>query len=172
MLLHYANNVNRNAVIFTNFPSFSHARRSPGGIGCKRGGVCPRKRRLPPGGAPRRDVKRVKRGEVYRADLDPVLGSEQGGTRPVLIVQNNLGNQTSPTVIVVPLTSQRKKLSQRTHVSIEPPEGGLAHPSLILCEQVRTLEKTRLTRFLGALSPDALRRVDAALAAALGADAS
>ena len=110
----------------------------------------------------------MKRGDVYRADLDPVQGSEQGGVRPVVIVQNDLGNQTSPTVIVAPLTSQRKKLLQKTHVEVLPPEGGLKYPSLVLSEQLRTLEKTRLSRYLGAFSPDTLKRVDAALEAALG----
>ena len=110
----------------------------------------------------------MKRGDVYRADLDPVLGSEQGGIRPVVIVQNDRGNMSSPTVIVAPLTSQRKKLTQKTHVCVNPPEGGLKYPSLVLCEQLRTLEKTRLSRYLGALSPESLRRVDEALAQALG----
>ena len=122
------------------------------------------------GGAFRRlwDVRRMKRGDVYRADLDPVLGSEQGGVRPVVIVQNDRGNRSSPTVIVAPLTSQRKKLQQKTHVTVEPPDGGLIQLSLVLCEQVRTIEKTRLTRYLGALSPDTLARIDKALLEALG----
>ena len=110
----------------------------------------------------------MKRGDVYRADLDPVQGSEQGGIRPVVIVQNDRGNQSSPTVIVAPLTSQRKKLSQRTHVEVFPPEGGLKYPSIVLCEQLRTLEKTRLSRYLGTLSPTTLQKLDAALQAALG----
>jgi len=110
----------------------------------------------------------MKRGEVYRADLDPVLGSEQGGIRPVLIVQNDLGNQSSPTVIVVPLTSRRKRLNQPTHVLIHPPEGGLECASLVLCEQIRTLEKSRLGRRLGRLSEESLRRVEHALQKALG----
>ena len=110
----------------------------------------------------------MKRGDVYRANLDPVQGSEQGGVRPVVIVQNDLGNLSSPTVIVAPLTSQQKKRSQKTHVEVLPPEGGLRYPSQILCEQLRTLEKTRLSRYLGTLTSDTLRRVDAALAAALG----
>ena len=110
----------------------------------------------------------MKRGEIYRADLDPVLGSEQGGVRPVLIVQNDLGNQSSPTVIVAPLTSRRKRLRQPTHVLIDPPEGGLRRPSQVLCEQVRTLEKSRLTAFLGELSEESLALVDEALRKALG----
>lgn len=110
----------------------------------------------------------MKRGDVYRADLDPVQGSEQGGIRPVVIVQNDLGNQSSSTVIVAPLTSQRKKLFQRTHVEVMPPEGGLKYPSLVLCEQLRTLEKTRLSRYLGSFSAETLRHVDAALLEALG----
>ena len=116
----------------------------------------------------KRDVSHMKRGEIYRADLDPVLGSEQGGVRPVLIVQNDLGNMTSPTVIVVPLTSRRKRLRQRTHVQVSPPEGGLRCDSLILCEQVRTIEKSRLGPYLGALTEESLARVDEALRQALG----
>ena len=111
----------------------------------------------------------MKRGDVYRADLDPVVGSEQGGVRPVVIIQNDIGNQTSPTVIVVPLTTRLKKPDQQTHVLIAPPEGGLRHPSLVLCEQVRTLEKRRLDRFLGVLSPPTLARVESALLRAIGA---
>lgn len=111
----------------------------------------------------------MKRGDVYRADLDPVMGSEQGGVRPVVIIQNDYGNLSSPTVIVVPLTSRLKKPGQQTHVLIEPPEGGLRHPSLVLCEQVRTLEKRRLDRYLGALSDQTLARVEDALLRAIGA---
>lgn len=115
-----------------------------------------------------RDVNEVRRGDIYRADLDPVLGSEQGGVRPVLIVQNDLGNLTSPTVIIAPLTSRSKKKTLRTHVTVDPPEGGLSRPSQVLCEQVRTLEKSRLSLYLGRLSADTLRRVDEALEQALG----
>ena len=111
----------------------------------------------------------MKRGDIYRADLDPVTGSEQGGVRPVLVIQNDIGNRTSPTVIVVPLTSRLKKPSQQTHVLIEPPEGGLRHPSLVLCEQVRTLEKRRLDRFMGTVSQECLARVENALLRAIGA---
>ena len=110
----------------------------------------------------------MKRGDVYRADLDPVQGSEQGGVRPVVIVQNDWGNLSSPTVIIAPLTSQRKKPRQKTHVLVEPPEGGLRYPSLVLCEQLRTIEKSRLDRYLGSFSADTLHRVDVALSAALG----
>ena len=110
----------------------------------------------------------MKRGDIYRANLDPVQGSEQGGVRPVVIVQNDLGNQFSPTVIIAPLTSQRKKQSQPTHVQVYPPEGGLKYPSQILCEQVRTLEKSRLSGYIGRLSQDTLLRGDTALGEALG----
>ena len=110
----------------------------------------------------------MRRGQIYRADLDPVLGSEQGGVRPVLIVQNDLGNQSSPTVIVVPLTTRRKRAGLPTHVRIDPPEGGLTRPSQVLCEQVRTLEKSRLSDFLGDVSQTTMARVDAALRRALG----
>lgn len=113
---------------------------------------------------------RVKRGEIYMANLDPVMGSEQGGTRPVLIVQNDLGNRYSKTVIAVPLTSRVGKNPLRTHVMIVPPDGGVRCASLALCEQVRTMEKTRLRQRMGMLSQNKLRMVGEALAIALGAD--
>ena len=112
----------------------------------------------------------MKRGELYYADLDPVIGSEQGGMRPVLIIQNDLGNRFSPTVIVLPLTSKVNKTPLRTHVPLTPPQGGVRRPSIILCEQVRTLEKARLTKRLGALSPEKMALVEKALAAAVGVD--
>ncbi len=111
-------------------------------------------------------MKHVKRGDIYYADLDPVIGSEQGGFRPVLIIQNDLGNRFSPTVIVLPLTSRMGKTPLRTHVPIQPPQGGVRKPSIILCEQVRTLEKSRLSRYLGSLSAEKMNLVERALNAA------
>lgn len=110
----------------------------------------------------------MKRGDIYFADLDPVVGSEQGGFRPVLIIQNDLGNRFSPTVIVLPLTSKIGKAPLRTHVPLIPPQGGVRKPSIILCEQVRTLEKTRLTQRLGALNGEKMALVERALALAVG----
>ncbi len=110
----------------------------------------------------------MKRGDIYFADLDPVIGSEQGGRRPVLIIQNDLGNRFSPTVIALPLTGKTGKPPLRTHVPVFPPQGGVRVPSLILCEQVRTLEKSRLSRRLGALPPEKMALVERALSAALG----
>jgi len=97
-----------------------------------------------------------------------VVGSEQGGYRPVLIIQNDLGNRFSPTVIVLPLTSKMGKAPLRTHVPLLPPQGGIIKPSIILCEQVRTLEKSRLTRRLGAISRDKMALVEEALSLAVG----
>ena len=110
----------------------------------------------------------MKRGDIYFADLDPVIGSEQGGFRPVLIIQNDLGNRFSPTVIALPLTSKTGKAPLRTHVPLVPPQGGVSRPSIILCEQMRTLEKSRLGRYLGTLRPEKLLLVERALAAAVG----
>ena len=110
----------------------------------------------------------MKRGEIYYANLDPVMGSEQGGVRPVLIIQNDLGNRFSPTVIAVPLTSRQGKAPLRTHVPVSPPAGGLQKPSVILCEQVRTLEKSRLRRYVGRLRPEKMALVERALAVAMG----
>lgn len=97
------------------------------------------------------------------ARLDPVVGSEQGGYRPVLIVQNDRGNRRAPTVIAVPLTASTRKPPLPAHVRLKAGEGGLRQPSIVLCEQVRTLEKTRLDRRLGRLSPERLKNVEEAL---------
>lgn len=110
----------------------------------------------------------MKRGEIYRADLDPVVGSEQGGIRPVVIVQNDKGNKHSPTVIVAAITTSRKKPEMPLHVPIQPEESGLSQPSTVLCEQLRTLEKQRLGRKLGRLRPEVMARIDRALALSLG----
>lgn len=110
----------------------------------------------------------MKRGEIYRASLDPVIGSEQGGVRPVLIVQNDVGNRHSPTVIVAAITTREKKLHLPTHVFLPAEKSGLARDSVVLLEQVRTLEKSRLTKYLGHLSDGAMSRIDAALLRSLG----
>ena len=110
----------------------------------------------------------MKRGEIYRADLDPVVGSEQGGVRPVVIIQNDTGNLHSPTVIVAAITTRRKKPGLPIHVPISAGESGLPQDSVVLTEQVRTLEKSRLTRYLGALTPEAMKRLDHALGLSLG----
>ena len=97
------------------------------------------------------------------AELDPVVGSEQGGRRPVLIIQNDMGNLHAPTVIAVPLTGAPGKPALPTHVRIRRGEGGLWRESTVLCEQVRTLEKTRLGRRLGELSARSMKEVEKAL---------
>lgn len=101
------------------------------------------------------------------AGLDPVIGSEQGGNRPVVIIQNNAGNLHAPTVIVVPLTGSTQKPALPTHALIPAGEAGLWRASTALCEQVRTLEKTRLGRRLGALEESSLRAVERALQVSL-----
>lgn len=110
----------------------------------------------------------MKRGDIYRADLDPVVGSEQGGIRPVLIIQNDTGNLHSPTVIVAAITSRCKKARMPVHVLITAEESGLPADSVVLTEQVRTLEKSRLTRYLGHLSQGAMERIDQALRRSIG----
>ncbi len=112
----------------------------------------------------------MKRGDIYLAVLDPVIGSEQGGKRPVVIVQNNAGNRHAPTIIAVPLTGSQSKPSLPTHVPIPEGEGGLWRPSTALCEQVRTLEKTRLERRIGSLPPKRLRQIGEALKRSLDID--
>lgn len=110
----------------------------------------------------------MKRGDIYRANLDPVVGSEQGGVRPVVIIQNDTGNLYSPTVIVAAVTTRNKKAFLPVHVHITAEESGLARDSVVLLEQLRTLEKTRLTRYLGTLGEAAMRRIDRALETSLG----
>lgn len=110
----------------------------------------------------------VKRGEIYYADLSPVVGSEQGGMRPVLIVQNDVGNRHSPTVIAAAITSQKDKSRLSTHISINADRCGLAKDSIVLLEQVRTLDKQRLKERMGELDEGAMNKVDNALSVSFG----
>ena len=110
----------------------------------------------------------MKRGDIYRADLDPVIGSEQGGIRPVLIIQNDIGNLHSPTVIVAAITSKLNKPNLPTHVAIPSKQSGLKKDSVLLTEQVRTLQKKRLKEKLGRVDDELMAKVDRALAISLG----
>jgi mRNA interferase MazF len=110
----------------------------------------------------------VKRGEIYYADLSPVVGSEQGGVRPVLIVQNDVGNKHSPTVIAAAITSQKDKSKLPTHISLNAASCGLAKDSIVLLEQVRTLDKKRLKERMGELDSDAMSQVNTALSVSFG----
>ena len=109
----------------------------------------------------------ISRGELYSADLDPVVGSEQGGLRPVLIVQNDVGNRYSPTVIVLAVSSQLQKVRLPTHVLLSAGNSGLVRDSVVLAEQLRTLDKRRLRERIGALSPEQMEQVSAALRVSL-----
>jgi mRNA interferase MazF len=110
----------------------------------------------------------VKRGEIYFAQLNPVIGSEQGGIRPVLIVQNDIGNQYSPTTIILAITSQINKAKLPTHVELKAKDYGLERDSVILAEQVRTIDKSRLKQRIATLKQETMHRVDQALAISLG----
>ncbi len=110
----------------------------------------------------------VKRGDVYFADLSPVVGSEQGGFRPVLIIQNNIGNRFSPTVIVAAITAQIQKAKLPTHVEISASEYGMERDSVVLLEQIRTLDKQRLTEKITHLDEELMKRVNEALQISLG----
>ncbi|MDR0880470.1 MAG: type II toxin-antitoxin system PemK/MazF family toxin [Clostridioides sp.] len=110
----------------------------------------------------------IKRGDLYYADLSPVVGSEQGGVRPVLIVQNDVGNKYSPTVIVSAITSQINKAKLPTHVEISAYEYGLNKDSVILLEQIRTIDKKRLREKIGFLDKDMMMKVEAGLLVSLG----
>ena len=110
----------------------------------------------------------IKRGDIYYADLSPVIGSEQGGIRPVLIIQNDVGNKYSPTVIAAAITSQREKTKLPTHISVCSGECGLAKDSIVLLEQVRTIDKTRLKERMGSLDDASMGMVDKALSVSFG----
>ena len=110
----------------------------------------------------------VKRGDIYYADLSPVVGSEQGGLRPVLIIQNDIGNRYSPTVIAAAITSRMGKTRLPTHIDIYADKVGLAKDSVILLEQIRTLDKRRLKEKMGHLDDDIMNEVNAAIAVSFG----
>ena len=110
----------------------------------------------------------VKRGEIYYADLSPVVGSEQGGIRPVLIVQNDIGNKHSPTVIAAAITSKKEKSQLPTHISVSAQSCGLSKDSVVLLEQVRTLDKRRLKERMGELDSSSMAQVNNALQVSFG----
>ena len=113
-------------------------------------------------------IASVKRGDIYYADLSPVVGSEQGGMRPVLIIQNDVGNRYSPTVIAAAITSRLGKTKLPTHIDIHADRAGLARDSIVLLEQLRTLDKRRLRERMGALDEESMREIDHAIAVSLG----
>ena len=110
----------------------------------------------------------VKRGEIYYADLSPVVGSEQGGIRPVLIVQNDIGNRYSPTVIAAAITSQKEKTHLPTHIEVKSRDCGLTRDSIVLLEQIRTLDKKRLREKMGRLSDNSMTEINDALKVSFG----
>ncbi|KRN31241.1 type II toxin-antitoxin system PemK/MazF family toxin [Weissella halotolerans] len=114
-------------------------------------------------------LRQIERGAIFFADLDPVRGSEQGGQRPVVIIQNDVGNQHAPTVIVVPITAQIAKPKLPTHVALPAalPHTGIQRASVILCEQIRTIDKRRLQDQLGVVPAQVLTAVDQALVVSL-----
>ena len=111
--------------------------------------------------------KAIRRGDLFYADLNPVVGSEQGGIRPVLVVQNNVGNHFSPTVVAAAITSRKAKNSLPTHILLENVPG-LAPTSLLLLEQLRTIDRKRLCGYIGRISKEKMLEVDAALAISIG----
>lgn len=110
----------------------------------------------------------VRRGEIYYADLSPVVGSEQGGLRPVLIVQNDVGNRHSPTVIAAAITSRQEKAKLPTHIQLDSRTCGLAKDSVVLLEQIRTLDKQRLREKMGSLDAGSMNAVNSALSVSFG----
>ncbi|MEN6328353.1 MAG: type II toxin-antitoxin system PemK/MazF family toxin [Syntrophomonas sp.] len=109
----------------------------------------------------------IKRGEIYFAQLNPVIGSEQGGIRPVLVVQNDIGNQYSPTTIILAITSQINKAKLPTHVELKAKTYGMERDSVILAEQIRTIDKARLKQRIAVLNEETMNKVNQALAVSL-----
>lgn len=114
----------------------------------------------------------IRRGDIYYADLSPVVGSEQGGIRPVLIVQNDVGNKHSPTVIAAAITSRINKNRLPTHIEVDAQSYGLARDSIVLLEQIRTLDKRRLKERMGHLDREAMEKVDRAISISFGLETS
>jgi len=110
----------------------------------------------------------IKRGDIFYADLSPVVGSEQGGVRPVLIIQNDVGNKYSPTVIAAAITSQINKAKLPTHIEISAQEYGLTKDSVILLEQIRTIDKQRLREKIGHLDDELMEKVNEAISVSFG----
>ena len=110
----------------------------------------------------------VKRGDIYYADLSPVVGSEQGGIRPVLVIQNDIGNKYSPTVIAAAITSQINKAKMPTHIELAAKDYGLNKDSVILLEQIRTIDKRRLREKIGRIDDRLMARVNNALSISFG----
>ena len=110
----------------------------------------------------------IKRGDIFYADLSPVVGSEQGGIRPVLVVQNDIGNKFSPTIIIAAITSQINKAKLPTHIEISANDFGLAKDSVILLEQIRTIDKRRLKEKMGHLDEGTMHEVNTAIAVSFG----
>ena len=111
-------------------------------------------------------MKEIKRNEIYYAELNPVIGSEQGGLRPVLILQNDTGNKYSPTTIVAAITSRQNKAKLPTHVNVQA--GGLPKDSIVLLEQIRTIDKSRLTDYIGSIDSRTIESVDRAIVVSFG----
>ncbi len=110
----------------------------------------------------------VKRGDVYYADLSPVIGSEQGGVRPVLVIQNDIGNKYSPTIIIAAITSQINKAKLPTHIEISCSDYGLPKDSVVLLEQIRTIDKKRLREKVGHFDEDMMNKVNDCLKISMG----
>lgn len=115
-------------------------------------------------------LRPIRRGDIYRADLMPVIGSEQGGSRPVLVIQNDVGNQHSPTIIAAIITGQIKSWYLPTHILLTAVGCGLPQSSMVMLEQIRTLDRRRLQGYLGHIAATKMREVDIALRISIGLD--
>lgn len=113
-------------------------------------------------------MRPIQRGDIYYADLTPVIGAEQGGIRPVLVIQNDIGNQHSPTIIAAIITGQRKSRYLPTHVLLSESSNGLPKKSMVMLEQIRTLDRNRLQQYMGHVGMEEMNEVNAALQISVG----
>lgn len=113
---------------------------------------------------------KIRKNDVYYADLSPVIGSEQGGVRPVLVLQNNVGNKHAPTIIVAAITSRMKRAKMPTHVPVRMESGRLPKNSIVMLEQIRTIDKVRLVNFVGQVTKESALLIDRASLISLGID--
>lgn len=117
----------------------------------------------------KRKARLIKRGEIYFANLDPIIGSEEGGIRPVVVIQNDMGNIFSPTTIIAPLTTKKKENMIPTHIKVQISEKSVSS-SIVLLEQIRVIDKTRLLKYIGKLEPVQMKNIDKAINISLGLD--
>jgi len=152
-----------------NFPSNkTHAKNRTNALALRKNGNEKMQKRVFARIKTRSEITMIKRGEIYYADLNPVVGSEQGGIRPIVVLQNDVGNKYSPTVIAAATTSKLSKAKLPTHIELAKENSPLPKDSIVLLEQIRTIDKSRIKDKIGELSPEIMQQINDALLLSLG----